>query len=51
MKKADSDRIHELCSIIAVEQDQEKFLKLVEELIRILGAKDEQLRHNKPDNK
>ena len=51
MKKADSDRIHELCSIIAVEQDREKFLKLVEELNRILEAKDEQLQRNQPDNK
>jgi hypothetical protein len=45
MKKADSDRIHELCSLIAVEQDRQKFLKLVEELNRILGAKDERLQH------
>ena len=51
MKKADSDRIHELCSLIAVEQDREKFLKLVQELNSILEAKDEQLQHNKLDNK
>jgi hypothetical protein len=40
MNKADSDRIHELCSKIAVEQDRHKFLKLVEELNRILADKD-----------
>jgi hypothetical protein len=51
MKKADSDRIQELCSLIAVEQDRQKFLKLVEELNRILGAKDERLQQNKPDDK
>jgi len=51
MKKADSDRIQELCSIIAVEQNREKFLKLVEELNHLLGAKNERLSHNKPDNK
>jgi hypothetical protein len=51
MKKADSDRIHELCSLIAVEQDRQKFLQLVEELNRILGAKDERLQQNKPDDK
>jgi hypothetical protein len=51
MKKADSDRIHELCSLIAVEQDRQRFLRLVEELNRILGAKDERLQHNQPDNK
>lgn len=51
MKKADSDRIHELCSLIAVEQDRQKFLKLVEELNRILGAKNERLQQNQPDKK
>jgi len=50
MKKADSDRIHELCSLIAVEQDRQKFLELVEELNRILGAKEERLLQNQPDN-
>ena len=39
MNKAESDRIHELCSLIAVEQDQKKFQALVEELNRILAAK------------
>jgi len=43
MNKADSDRIHELCRLIALEQDREKFLTLVEELNRILGAADERL--------
>jgi hypothetical protein len=51
MNKADSDHIHELCSLIAAEQNQQKFLKLVEELNRILGAKNERLRRQEPDDK
>jgi hypothetical protein len=42
MKDADSDRIRELCSLIAVEQDHDKLLQLIEELSRLLGAKDQQ---------
>ena len=41
MKEADRDRIRELCSVIAVEQNQHKLLQLIEELSRLLGAKDE----------
>jgi hypothetical protein len=48
MNKADSDRIHELCSLIAAEQDPQKFLNLCQELNRILCAKEERLQHNKP---
>jgi hypothetical protein len=44
MNKADSDRVHELCSLIAEEQDREKFLDLVRELNRMLSAKDARLR-------
>jgi len=47
MNKADSDRIHELCSLIAVEQDRQKFLQLCEELNRILAVKRERLQNNK----
>jgi hypothetical protein len=43
MNKAESDRIHELCSLIAVEQDRAKFIDLVEELNHILEAKGERL--------
>jgi hypothetical protein len=43
MNKADSERIHELCSLIAVEQDHQKFLRLVEELNNILSAHDKTL--------
>jgi hypothetical protein len=50
MNKADSERIHELCSLIAVENDRKKFLKLVEELNRILGAKEARLVENQPGN-
>jgi hypothetical protein len=42
MKDADSDRIRELCSVIAVEQNHHKLLQFIEELSRLLGAKDEQ---------
>jgi len=38
------DRIRELCSMIAVEQDRHKLLRLIEELSLILGAKDEYLK-------
>jgi len=41
MNKAENDRIHELCSLIAVEPDGGTFLELCEELNRILGAKRE----------
>ena len=41
---ADRDRIRELCSLIAVEQDRHKLLKLIEELSRHIGAKDEGLK-------
>jgi len=46
MNKIESDRIHQLCSLIAVEQDRRKFLKLVEELNRILEANDQRLKGN-----
>jgi len=48
MNKDDSDRVHELCSLIAVEQDHKKFLKLVEELNRILSAQDRRLQNEHP---
>ena len=41
---ADRDRIRELCSLIAVEQDRRKLLQLIEELSRHIGAKDEGLK-------
>lgn len=41
---ADRDRIRELCSLIAVEQDRQKLLQLIEELSLILAAKDERLK-------
>ncbi len=50
MNKADRDRIQELCALIAVEQNRQRFLKLVEELNRILGAKEERLQNNQPDD-
>ena len=44
----ESDRTHELCSLIAVEQDRQKFLNFVEELSRILSAQDRRLHRNQP---
>jgi hypothetical protein len=41
---ADRDRIRELCSLIAVEQDRHKLLQFIEELGRHIGAKDEGLK-------
>jgi hypothetical protein len=43
MNRTDSDRIHELCSQIAVEQDRTRFLKLVTELNKILSESESQL--------
>jgi hypothetical protein len=40
MNKSESERIQELCSLIAVEQNREKFLKLVQELNQLLSAKE-----------
>jgi hypothetical protein len=42
MNKADSDRIHELCSQIAVEQDRTRLLRLVTELNGILSTSESQ---------
>jgi len=49
MTSPENNRIHELCSLIVVEEDRQKFQKLCEELNRILSAKDERLQDNKPD--
>jgi hypothetical protein len=49
MNKTESDRIHALCSLIAAEQDREKFQALVEELNRILSAHDERLQQRKEE--
>ena len=47
---ADRDRIRELCSLIAVEQDRYKLLKLIEELSRHIDAKDEGLKIKQSGN-
>lgn len=49
MKKADSDRIHELCSLIEIEEDPEKFLILVTELNRILSTEGARLQNESSD--
>ena len=48
MNQSESDRIQELCSQIAVEQDRQTFLKLVQELNRLLSAQDGRLQDNEP---
>jgi len=48
MNQADTDRVQELCSLIAVEKRREKFLVLIEELNRILEAKDERQQKRGP---
>lgn len=44
MNKAQSDRVHELCSLIEKEQDERKFLNLIQELNEILSEKESRLR-------
>ena len=50
MDNIENDRIEKLCSLIAVEQDQQKLLSLVEELNQILSAENEPSRNKKPDD-
>jgi hypothetical protein len=50
MNKADSDRIQELCSRISTEEDRTKFLKLCEELNRLLSSKDRDKDKDDKDN-
>ncbi len=50
MNKTESDRIQELCSLIAVEQDRRKFLELVRELNRILEVNDQRLKSSEVGN-
>jgi len=51
MNKADIDRIQQLCSLIAIEKNRTKFFALVEELDRILAAKDNRLQLRELDDK
>jgi len=44
-ERSDNARIHELCCLIAVEQDQQKFLKLVDELNQLLEVDDQRLKN------
>jgi hypothetical protein len=50
MNKSDGDRIRELCSLISVEESREKFLQLVEELNRILSARESRFHNSTPDD-
>ena len=40
MNKAENERIHDLCAQIALEQDRDRFLRLVTELNRLLSTTD-----------
>jgi hypothetical protein len=51
MNQPDSDRIQDLCSKIAVEQDRQKFLKLVQELNQVLSTKDRHLQDDEPSDR
>jgi hypothetical protein len=48
MHKSESDRIQELCAKIAEEQDRDKFLKLVQELNRLLSTKEHRVEDDEP---
>lgn len=48
MDQEQTKRIHELCQQIAEEQDQEKFLVLVQELNRLLEEKGKRLKSALP---
>jgi hypothetical protein len=50
MNKADSQRIQQLCSLIALEKNRPTFLALVEELNQILAAKDSRLQSGELDD-
>ncbi len=50
MNREDSDRIHDLCSLIEKEQDPDKFLILVTELNRILSAESSRLQSERQDD-
>jgi hypothetical protein len=41
MNKATSDYVRDLCSLIQMERDQQKFLKLIQELNRALSEEDD----------
>jgi hypothetical protein len=49
-EKSDNARIHELCCLIAVEQDKQKFLKLVDELNQLLDVDDQRLKDVRVQN-
>ena len=49
MDKNENARIHELCCLIAVEQDQDKFLHLVDELHRILEIDHQRFKDGHPE--
>jgi hypothetical protein len=46
VNEADRDRIRELCSLIAVEENRHRLLELIEELSLTLDAKQQRLKTN-----
>ncbi|MGC2248570.1 MAG: hypothetical protein WA609_18335 [Terriglobales bacterium] len=51
MDKISSDRVRDLCSLIQTEQDQERFLKLIQELNRVLGDDEDRAESDPPGNR
>ncbi|MFZ3343000.1 MAG: hypothetical protein WA213_19115 [Terriglobales bacterium] len=51
MDKISSDRVRDLCSLIQTEQDQERFLKLIQELNRVLGDDEDRAKSDPPGNR
>ena len=49
MDRDENARIHELCCLIAIEQDQQKFLHLVDELHRILEIDHQRFKDQRPE--
>jgi hypothetical protein len=49
MDRDENARIHELCCLIVIEQDQQKFLHLVDELHRILEIDHQRFKDRRPE--
>jgi hypothetical protein len=50
MNQREGERIQELCARIAVEQDRDKFMALVEELNRVLASENDRNKQNETKN-
>jgi hypothetical protein len=50
MNNTGTDRVEELCSLIAREKEQQRFLTFVEELSQILSSKSPRLENDKSND-